>query len=522
MSLLPDTATRSAEGHLCLGGCDTVDLVHQYGTPLYVYDQATLRNAAQHYRTALEKHYSPFTIAYAAKAYLCTALARLWAEEGLGLDVVGPGELETALRAGFPPQRIHLHGNNKPPALLARAIEAGVGCIVIDGWHDFENLANVMRTHTFARQTPNVKRQTSNVKCQTSVGAGLRTRPRTRPTPVWLRLSPGIDAHTHAYRKTGLVDSKFGFPIATGDAARAVARALADPNLELRGLHAHVGSQILEPGPLVACAEVLIDFAAQMRDRHGWVPEELSPGGGWGVAYTPEQPDLPPETYIAPMCAAIVACCQAHGLPLPHLVVEPGRSLVARAGVALYTVGGRKEIAGGGRAQSLAPTTANRRGGTPCPPNGAPPRRIYVALDGGLADNPRPALYGAQYTALCADREGEREILRRSERVPRAPQNDRRGRSIILSKAKNLAPTERVTLCGPFCESGDLLARDVTLPALQPGDLVAVPVSGAYHLAMASAYNGFPRPAVVMVADGHSRPIQRRETVDDLLCRDVG
>lgn len=431
MRLLPDTATRSSQGHLYLGGCDTVELARQYGTPLYVYDQATLQRAARQYRDALNRHYpGTSAIAYACKAYLCTALAQFWARTGLELDVVGPGELETALGASFPARRMHLHGNNKPPSLLARAVEAGLGCIVIDGEQDFDTLQALSTI--------------------------------TKPVKAWLRLSPDIDAHTHDYRNTGLLDTKFGFPIATGDAERAVVRALRTGKIELVGLHAHIGSQIVEPDPLVACARTLINFAAQMRDRHGWVAAEVSPGGGWGVPYTPDEPELEPETYIQPLCEGIVARCAAHRFPLPRLVLEPGRSLVARAGVALYTAGRRKAIPG---------------------------KRTYVALDGGLGDNPRPALYGTRYTALCANRED--------------------------------GPDETITLCGPFCESGDTLARDVSLPALEPGDIVAVPVSGAYHLSMASAYNGFPRPAVVWVANARSTLIQRRETAADLRSRDL-
>lgn len=430
MHILPDTATRNAQGHLTLGGCDTLELAREFGTPLYVYDRATLRNAAQAYRQALQAHYPGHsTVTYAAKAYLCLALARLWADLGLGLDVVGPGELETALRAGMPPERIHLHGNNKPPALLERAVHVGIGRVVVDGWHDFERLE--------ALNPPS-------------------------PVKVWLRLSPGIDAHTHEYRKTGLVDSKFGFPIATGDAERALRRARKSPAIELVGLHAHIGSQIFEVEPFVACVETLFDFVAQMRDRWGWQPSEISPGGGWGVPYTPTQPEAPVEPYVAALCRAVQSACRRYGFSLPHLILEPGRSLVARAGVALYTVGGQKEISG---------------------------VRTYFFLDGGLADNPRPALYGAQYTAICANRE---------------------------SKACDL-----VTLCGPFCESGDVLARDLLMPPLTVGDLIAVPVSGAYHLAMASAYNGFGRPAAVMVEDGQAWIIQQRETVEALLARDV-
>jgi diaminopimelate decarboxylase len=283
-----------------------------------------------------------------------------------------------------------------------------------------------------------------------------------QPVSVWLRVAPGVDVHTHDYRKTGLIESKFGFPISTGDAARAVERVLALPGLDLVGLHAHIGSQIYDTGPFVRCVETLIKFAAQMRDRAGWSLQELCPGGGWGVAYSDRDVGLSISEYVAAVSSAVVEWCGIVGLDLPHLVLEPGRSLVARAGVAVYTVGGRKEV---------------------------PDRQPFVMLDGGLADNPRPALYGARYTALCGNRvKGQQEV---------------------------------VTLCGPFCESGDVLARDVLLPLTSPGDLIAVPVSGAYHLSMASAYNGFPRPAVVMVEDGQAHPIQRRETMQDLLARDL-
>jgi diaminopimelate decarboxylase len=414
---------------LGLGGCDVADLARQYGTPLYVYDRATLENTARAYLGALAGYPGSSAVAYASKAYLCVALAQLWAELGLELDVVGPGELEIALRAGMPMGRVHLHGNNKPPELLRRAVEVGVGRIVLDGWRDFEILEALALSN---------------------------------PVPVWLRVAPGVDAHTHAYRKTGLVESKFGFPISTGDAERAVERALESRSLRLVGLHAHIGSQIFEAEPFAMCVAILVEFAARLRDRLGWRLQELCPGGGWGVAYGELDPCPSIAGYVEAVGAAVVEQCRAHRLELPHLVLEPGRSLAARAGVAVYTVGGRKDLPG---------------------------REPYVMLDGGLADNPRPALYGARYTAVCVER-GE-------------------------------GPEEIVTLCGPFCESGDILARDVRLQVTRPGDRVAVPVSGAYQLSMASAYNGFPRPAAVMVANGRTTTMQRRETVDDLVRRDL-
>jgi diaminopimelate decarboxylase len=347
----------------------------------------------------------------------------------LDVDVVGPGELETALRGGVPPGRIHLHGNNKPPELLRRALEVGVGRIVLDGWHDLERIE--------------------------TLALGQRV-------PVWLRLAPDVDAHTHDYRKTGLLESKFGFPISTGDAAQAVERALCSPAMQLLGLHAHIGSQIFQVEPFALCAERLVDFAAQLLKRFGWELQELCLGGGWGVPYRDGDPCPPLAAYVERASAAVAKSCEKYRLPLPLLELEPGRSLVARAGVAVYRVGGRKEL---------------------------PNREPYVVLDGGLGDNPRPALYGARYTAVGVDREA--------------------------------GPVESVTLCGPFCESGDLLARGVRMPRTRRGDLVAVPVSGAYQLSMASTYNGFLRPAVVMVGAGAAYLIQRRERAEDLVRRDL-
>jgi diaminopimelate decarboxylase len=380
----------------------------------------------------LSEHYAATAqAAYASKAFLCTAIAALFAEEGLDLDVVSGGELYVALSAGFPAERIHFHGNNKPERALAEALRAGVGRLVVDNFHELEMLKQL---------------------------ADAMRRP---PVAIWLRLAPGVQAHTHAHIQTGQEDTKFGFSIASGDAERAVSVAMAAPQLALLGLHAHIGSQIYEPEALAEAAGRLIGFAAQMRDRHGFTLQELSPGGGWGVPMVDSDPAAPIERYVAHIAGAVTVSCRAAGLALPHLVLEPGRSLVARAGVALYTVGARKEIPG---------------------------VRTYVAVDGGMADNIRPALYGAQYAA---------EIV---------GQHDGR-------------PQEVVTIAGCFCESGDILIRDITLPQPQAGDVLAVPMAGAYTLAMASNYNLTPRPAAVMVRDGMARLIQRRETYADLLSR---
>ncbi len=467
-ALWPTTAAVDAGGTLWLGGCAASTLAEVYGTPLYVFDEETLRNNARAYRGALARHY-PGTAqaAYASKAYLCTAVAQLFAEEGLDLDVVSGGELYVALRAGFPPERIHFHGNNKSREELVQALTVdrgadqgrgigrGIGRIVVDNFHELAVLAELTSSPRATHHAP-------------------RTTDHGSRTPIWLRLSPGIQAHTHSHIQTGHLDTKFGFAIATGDAERAVVQALAAPGLALIGLHCHIGSQIYEPESLADAADVLIAFAAAMRARHGFELRELSPGGGWGVPMTAEDPVAPIEPYIAALSAAVVTACQQHALPLPHLVLEPGRSLVARAGVALYRAGARKEIPG---------------------------VRTYVSVDGGMADNIRPALYGAKYTALVAGGESANGESANHE-----------------SRITNHAI---ITLAGKFCESGDILIRDIDLPRLEPGDLLAVPMAGAYTLAMASNYNLAPRPAVVLVKDGRARLMQRRETFDDLVSRDV-
>ncbi len=469
-ALWPTTAAVDAGGALWLGGCAAPALAAQHGTPLYVFDEQTLRYNAHAYRDALARHY-PGTAqaAYASKAYLCTAIAQIFAEEGLDLDVVSGGELYVALRAGFPSERIHFHGNNKSREELTQALEAGsrrghcrgngrgIGRIVVDNFYELATLAKMT-------SDPRITHHASR-------------------TPIWLRLSPGIAAHTHSHIQTGHLDTKFGFAIATGDAERAVAEALAAPGLELVGLHCHIGSQIYEPESLADAAAVLIAFAAEMRARHGFELRELSPGGGWGVPMIEEDPEAPVEPYIAALSAAVVIACQQYALPLPHLVLEPGRSLVARAGVALYRVGARKEIPG---------------------------VRTYVSVDGGMADNLRPALYGAKYAARVAGGEW---------RTANGESTDHAARN--TQYAPRTTHHEVITLAGKFCESGDVLIRDIDLPRLEPGDLLAVPMAGAYTLSMASNYNLAPRPAVLLVKDGKAQLIQRRETYDDLLARDL-
>lgn len=427
-TILPLTAAVNAAGHLTIGGCDTVELARKFGTPLYVFDEQTLRHQCRAFHDAFGQRYPQTMVAYASKAYAGLALLKVIAEEGLGLDVVSGGELAIALAAGFPPERIHLHGNNKSAGELREALQAGIGRIIVD------NLDELAMLEELAGQL-------------------------NRRADILLRLSPGVDPHTHDKITTGILDSKFGMSIQTGDAETAVQRALTAPHLNLLGYHCHIGSQVFETEAYAQAVDVMIAFAAHMRDRHGYTPEEFSPGGGFAVQYVAEHPAPDPDVYAGLVVDALHAACERHGLPLPRLFVEPGRSIVARAGVALYTVGTRKVIPG---------------------------VRTYVSVDGGMADNIRPAMYDARYEALIANR-------------------------------ATAVPDETVTVAGKYCESGDILIRDVALAAPRMGDILAVPAAGAYCIPMASNYNAALKPAIVFVREGEARLVRRRETYEDLI-----
>lgn len=435
--LWPTTTTATSAGHLAVGGVDLVALAREYGTPLYVYDEQTIRDRCLAFREAFATHYPGTNIIYAAKAYLGPALLSILRSAGVGLDVVSGGELGVALHYGFPPDKIVFHGNNKSVEELRQAIDAGVGRIVVDNALELDRL----------------------IALSGSRGTTLA---------ISLRLNPGVEAHTHAYRQTGVVDSKFGFPTIDAQAADATARALACPTIDLRGFHAHVGSQISEIEPYRQTIAAIFRFAAAMRDQHGYVPVELSPGGGFGIPYTDTEAhdELAVNDIALLIAVAVREEAAYHTLPEPTLSIEPGRAIVGPAGVALYTVGASKSIPG---------------------------VRRYVSVDGGMADNIRPALYDAPYTAAIANR------------FRQAP-----------------GPLEQVTIAGKYCESGDVLIRDIDLPALSPGDILAMPAAGAYSLAMASNYNVSMRPAVVFVHAGAARLVRRRETLDDLLRLDIG
>ena len=428
VGVLPETAAVTSDGHLAVGGCDLVDLAATYGTPLYVYDEATIRARARGYRAGLAAAYPGGSlVCYAAKAYCAPWLLPIVAAEGLGLDVVSGGELYTAQQSGFPLERVTFHGNNKTPDELQQALAAGIGRIVVDNVEEIDRLVDLG-----ARQD------------------------------VLLRVAPGVEAHTHAHILTGGRDTKFGLSLESGAAEAAARRLLATPGLRLLGLHAHIGSQIFELEPYRETLRRIFALAARLRSAAGFELREISPGGGFGVRYTAaDEAPIPPAEAARAVAEAVCAIARETGFdqPLPTLIIEPGRSIVGPAGVAVYRVGSVKEIAG---------------------------VRTYVAVDGGMADNIRPTAYGAGYTPLLANRVAE-------------------------------PPTTHVAVAGRYCESGDVLVRDAHLPLPRVGDLIAVPASGAYHLAMASNYNLVPRPAVVAVGDGQARLVRRRETYADLL-----
>ena len=430
--ILPLTAGVSDTGHLTLAGCDSVELAADFGTPLYVFDEETLRAQCGAFQQAFQSRYPETEVAYAAKAYLGRALAAIIAQEEMALDVVSGGELAIATSVRFPPERITFHGNNKSEAELAEALDYGIGRIVIDNFHEMQILNGLAQ------------------------GRGMRQR-------ALIRLSPGIDPHTHAKTTTGTLENKFGIPLPDGQAEAAVRQALGMPGIELIGLHVHLGSPVFELAPYRQAVEVTLEFAGRMRKQYGFEMREFSPGGGFAVAYTPDQAPPSPDDYAEVIAPALLEGCEHHGLPQPKLTIEPGRAIVARAGVALYTVGAWKEAPGGGR---------------------------YVSVDGGMADNIRPAMYESRYVTLLANR----------------IHDERR---------------ERVTIAGKYCESGDVLMRDAELPPLTPGDILAMPAAGAYALAMASNYNASPRPAVVLVKDGEAKLIRRRETYEDLMRADI-
>ncbi|PKB78527.1 MAG: diaminopimelate decarboxylase [SAR202 cluster bacterium Io17-Chloro-G9] len=430
-NVFPDTARINEDGQLVIGGCNTLELAQQYGTPVYVLDEETLRARCRGFVREFQQRHANCQVVYACKAYINPALAQIFDQEGLGLDVVSGGEFAIARAARFPLERVYFHGNNKGPEELAEAVAQGIGRVVVDSFHEMEMLERI------AADTGKVQE-------------------------ILLRVSPGIDPHTHVHTTTGTLDSKFGFPIETGDAAKAIRQALAATHLKLQGLHFHLGSPIFELEPYRAATDLVLRFAAGFREE-GLELREFSPGGGFAIAYTRDQVAPEAGEYAEAIVSTMNTTCQDLGMPAPQLIIEPGRSIIGPSGVALYRVGTIKDIPG---------------------------VRKYVSVDGGMGDNIRPALYQAAYEVVAAGM-ADRE------------------------------PVEKVTIAGKYCESGDLLASDIMIPEVAAGDIIAIPAAGAYCPSMASNYNLNPRPPIVLVKDGQSRLIRRRESYQDMMLCDV-
>jgi diaminopimelate decarboxylase len=430
LPLFPPGSKVNRQGHLVIGGCDTVELAAQFGTPLYLFDEFDIRHQCAGFKAEFGQRYADTTVLYACKAFINKALLMLISGEGLGLDVVSGGEIGIARSVGFPMERISFAGNNKSAEELILALESGVGRIVVDNFHELKMLGKIARE-------------------------------RRAKVNILLRLTPGVDPHTHRYTITGSVDSKFGFPMVHGE--EAVATAMSMPELNLLGLHFHIGSQIAETEPYRQAIEFVLNFAAEMKQKHGFELKELSVGGGYAVQYTLDSPVPSISVYAEAITSTIMGKCQKLGLTPPWLTIEPGRYIVAQAGVALYTVGVVKEIPG---------------------------VRTYVSVDGGMADNIRPALYQARLEAVVANK-------------------------------MRAGMAGKFTIAGKFCESGDILIRDLELPAVSSGDILAVAGCGAYCLTEAMNYNASFKPAIVLLKDGKARLIRRRETLEDLTRCDI-
>jgi diaminopimelate decarboxylase len=426
------TAKVNRLGHLEIGGVDTVQLAEKYGTPLYVYDVALIRERARSFRKTFEKAGITAQVAYASKAFSTVAMVQLAEEESLSLDVVSGGELYTALAAGFPVDKVHFHGNNKSYEELEMAIEHNIGCIVVDNFHELVMLRDI---------------------CQA----------KKKKINVLLRVTPGIEAHTHDYILTGQEDSKFGFDLQNGQAEEAMKIALEDQNIDVLGLHCHIGSQIFETTGFILAAQKIFEKLYQWKRDFSFESKVLNLGGGFGIRYTKEDDPIPASQYVEEIIAEVKKQAAFYSMNMPEIWIEPGRSLVGDAGTTLYRIGSRKEV---------------------------PNVRKYVAVDGGMSDNIRPALYQAKYEAVLANR--------------------------VMDK-----PEETVSIAGKCCESGDMLIWDLPLPKSGNQDLLAVFCTGAYGYSMANNYNRLPRPAVVFIEDAKDTLVVRRETFEDMVKLDL-
>lgn len=420
-------------GRLSMGGCDLVDIAKEYGTPAYVMDEQSIRENCRAYKESIDKYYDGKGLPlYASKALSCKYMYRIAKEEGMGVDVVSGGELYTAVQAGFPADKIYFHGNNKTEDELRFALKSGVGRIVVDNVYELNMLSGIA--------------EEMNVCAD-----------------IMFRIKPGVDAHTHDFIRTGQIDSKFGAALETGEAEEIVKTASSLKNIRIVGYHCHIGSQIFELAPFELAAEIMMNFIGDMKDKYGLETDELNLGGGFGIKYTDDDAPIDYREYMRAVSAVVKRVAAERGVKLPFIVVEPGRSIVAEAGLTLYTVGAVKEI---------------------------PNVRTYVSVDGGMGDNPRYILYQAKYTAVLASRP--------------------------------LAPADKtVTIAGKCCESGDLIGEDMKIPQTEPGDILAILSTGAYNYSMASNYNRIPRPPIIMIKDGKPQVAVRRESYEDLIINDL-
>ena len=423
----------NSENHLVIGQHDTVELAKKFGTPLYVLDEDLMRDNCRAYKNAIDTYYDGHGLVLFASKALCTMYTgRLVAEEGLGADVVSGGELYTLYKAGFPMEKVFFHGNNKTPDEIELALNCGVGHIVVDNKYELELLNRIANEK-------NVNQR------------------------ILFRIKPGIDAHTHDFVKTGQIDSKFGVALENGEAYEIHKLALSMSNIQIDGVHCHIGSQIFDVEPFCEAAKVMIGFIADLYDKLGIKVNILNLGGGFGIKYTATDDPIAPSEYIHKVTNVVKELAQEKGIDLPFLVFEPGRSIVASAGITLYTVGCVKEI------ENV---------------------RTYVSIDGGMCDNPRYILYGSKYTAILANN----------------------------ASAEPVAP---ITIAGKCCESGDLIQEHVMMPQIHVGDTLAVLATGAYNYSMSSNYNRIPRPPIVAVSGNETKIIVKRETYDDLIKNDV-
>lgn len=420
------------DGQLTIGGVEAVDLADRFGTPLYVFDEQTIRENCRQFKASLAKYYGDRGgVAYAGKAFCCLEMYRILNEEGMMADVTSAGEIYTAVKAGFPAKKIFFHGNNKTRAEIVYAIQNGVGRFVADNIEELNSLNAIAGK------------------------MGVKVN-------VMLRIKPGIDAHTHDFIKTGQIDCKFGFGLETGEALAAAKIAAESENINLKGIHCHIGSQIFETEPFCLAAQVMAGFMAQVKEKLSVELTELNLGGGFGIKYTEKDNPKPNDEFMREVSQVLISACQKLGIPLPKVYLEPGRAIVAPAGHTLYTVGSVKEI---------------------------PDVRNYVSVDGGMGDNPRYALYGADYEVLIANK---------------------------ASEAKDYV----ATVAGRYCESGDLIQENVLIQKPVAGDIMAVLATGAYNYSMSSNYNRVPRPTAVMIKDGRARVIIEGETYEDLIRND--